>query len=122
MSQALDRLMKWYEAQCDEEWEHAWGVKIGTLDNPGWLVKINLNGTPLESEEFKAVVTDRSPTNWVHCSVERREGRGPDRSALSTFVGAGGAKNLQEIITLFCDWADARAAAAPRPSRRRSRR
>ncbi|MFE2849501.1 Imm53 family immunity protein, partial [Streptomyces scopuliridis] len=32
----LDWLQNWYTQQCDGDWEHEWGVKIATLDNPGW--------------------------------------------------------------------------------------
>ncbi|GHB54781.1 hypothetical protein GCM10010331_48120 [Streptomyces xanthochromogenes] len=32
----LDRLQSWYSAQCNGDWEHEWGIKIDTLDNPGW--------------------------------------------------------------------------------------
>ena len=35
---ALYLLQRWYVAQCDGEWEHAYGVEIGTLDNPGWSI------------------------------------------------------------------------------------
>ena len=37
---ALDWLMNWYSAQCDEDWEHQYGVKLETLDNPGWSLII----------------------------------------------------------------------------------
>ena len=41
-------LEQWYLQQCDGEWEHSFGVTIGTLDNPGWTVRINLQGTPYD--------------------------------------------------------------------------
>ncbi|MCM3133740.1 immunity 53 family protein [Paenibacillus polysaccharolyticus] len=25
-----------YDQNCDGEWEHVYGVKIQTIDNPGW--------------------------------------------------------------------------------------
>lgn len=31
----LERLERWYAAQCNGDWEHTYGVKIGYLDNPG---------------------------------------------------------------------------------------
>ncbi|MFE4959105.1 Imm53 family immunity protein [Streptomyces sp. NPDC056653] len=31
----LDWLQNRYAQQCDGDWEHEWGVKIATLDNPG---------------------------------------------------------------------------------------
>ena len=40
----LQDLAKWYTAQCNGEWEHSCGLKIDTLDNPGWIVTIDLKG------------------------------------------------------------------------------
>ncbi|MGW1432997.1 Imm53 family immunity protein [Streptomyces sp. NPDC002431] len=45
----MDWLQGWYSAQCDEDWEHEWGVRINTLDNPGWSVRIDLEDTDLEA-------------------------------------------------------------------------
>lgn len=45
MSDTLRRLCNWYAAQCDGEWEHHYGVTIGTLDNPGWQLTIDLNAS-----------------------------------------------------------------------------
>jgi hypothetical protein len=36
MESNLSRLSTWYQSQCDERWEHSFGLKIETLDNPGW--------------------------------------------------------------------------------------
>jgi hypothetical protein len=38
-------LEDWYEAQCNGDWDDGNGVKIDTLDNPGWMVTVDLNGT-----------------------------------------------------------------------------
>jgi hypothetical protein len=38
-------LQGWYAAQCDGDWEHERGVKIETLDNPEWAIRIDLEGT-----------------------------------------------------------------------------
>ena len=46
---ALSSLQRWYSSQCDGDWEHQLGVEITTLDNPGWLVRIELRHTPLEA-------------------------------------------------------------------------
>ncbi len=56
----LARLERRYDAQCDEDWEHAWGVTIVTLDNPGWDVQIDLDGTYLESVPFEPVYRHRA--------------------------------------------------------------
>ena len=66
----IKRLENWYFSHCDNDWEHSYGVKIGTLDNPGWFVEINLTDTLLEDIPFEAVEfgdsEDRSAT-WLHC-------------------------------------------------------
>ena len=45
----LTWLEGWYTRCCDGEWEHRYGVCIETLDNPGWLIRIDLTGTDLGS-------------------------------------------------------------------------
>ena len=37
---ALQSLQDWYLAQCNGDWEHTYGVSIGTLDNPGWTLDV----------------------------------------------------------------------------------
>ncbi|KQS48479.1 immunity 53 family protein [Sphingomonas sp. Leaf198] len=51
----LGWLNEWYLAQCDSDWEHSYGVKIDTLDNPGWSLKIELTDTALEGRAFERV-------------------------------------------------------------------
>ncbi|RRJ95187.1 hypothetical protein Ga0100231_013590 [Opitutaceae bacterium TAV4] len=45
MKSALQRLSEWYASQCDGDWEHSYGFKISTLDNPGVAIEIDLFGT-----------------------------------------------------------------------------
>jgi hypothetical protein len=53
MKTGLSLLEEWYAARCDGDWEHSWGVKIDTLDNPGWTISINLNDTRAESRNLE---------------------------------------------------------------------
>lgn len=93
---ALQRLQDWYLAQCDEDWEHLYCVKIGTLDNPGWFMEIDLNGTPLESRPFQMLQIQReSEHDWVYCKVKNLK-----------FSGACGPQNLEEMLCCFFDWAE----------------
>lgn len=39
------RLAEWLTAQANGDWEHSYGIKIETSDNPGWLVKIDIEET-----------------------------------------------------------------------------
>jgi hypothetical protein len=94
MSTELEDLQRWYESQCDGDWEHRYGVAIGTLDNPGWSVKIDLAETELEGRPFTEI-DDRAPDrSWMSCKVENGK-----------FLGYGGAPMLGRVIRSFLDWA-----------------
>lgn len=90
---ALKWLQDWYIQNCDGDWEHCYGVKIGTLDNPGWYVDIDLIDTSLEGEEFNKVVLQRSADDWIYCHIVD-----------GVFKGHGGSLNLEEIIDIFRAW------------------
>jgi hypothetical protein len=91
----LNRLQFWYESQCDGDWEHDEGIRISTIDNPGWEVSINVAGTALEARPFKRIEIDRTEEDWLRAWVED-----------GSWNGAGGALNLCELLTAFLDWAD----------------
>lgn len=104
MSDELRWLQQWYSAHCDGEWEHGFGVAIDTLDNPGWSVKIDLEGTELALTPFEPVKTAVSDTQWLHCRVTERKEGAITRSC--QFEGFGGALNLEDIIKIFRTWAE----------------
>ena len=58
--------MRWYAEQCDGDWEHRYGIEIGTLDNPGWSLKIDLVGTSLAGRELERERFERTEHDWVH--------------------------------------------------------
>ncbi|RYY22724.1 MAG: hypothetical protein EOP62_22485 [Sphingomonadales bacterium] len=49
----LSWLMQWYANECNSDWEHSYGIKIDTLDNPGWTCKIDLRDTSWEGVLFE---------------------------------------------------------------------
>ena len=68
----VDELMwieKWYESNCDGDWEHSYGVKIETLDNPGWSVKIDTNFTPQSLVDSDWEMHEQSNENWFGYKV-----------------------------------------------------
>ncbi len=95
----FEKLSAWYEAQCNEDWEHHYGIKIETLDNPGWLVTIDLFGTNLENKPFSEihhnVDSKNNPiaTKWLCCTVSNAQ-----------YIGAGDSSQLEKIIAHFCLW------------------
>ncbi len=89
----LPELQRWYESQCNEDWEHQYGVKIDTLDNPGWSVIIDLDDTDLEGKPFQTVEDLEPERDWIKCWVEDTK-----------FNGVGGPLKLEEILQTFLKW------------------
>ena len=92
-SDLLRWLQEWYRRQCDGDWEHRHGIEIGTLDNPGWFMRIDLVGTDLADWSFAEVTCEVDEQNWLQCRV--REGR---------FEGYGGPHTLENLIEEFRQW------------------
>lgn len=92
----------WYSKNCDGAWEHRYGVKIDTLDNPGWMVQVDLAGTPLQSVAFEKIEVFRSETDWIVCRVEG-----------DAFQGDGGVFNLSEILGIFLAWRERSGTKGP---------
>lgn len=90
----LSALQSWYQRQCNGAWEEQFGVVIDTLDNPGWMVTIDLAETPVEHCSFAEVDQQRSPQDWIYCRVEDLQ-----------FKAACGPTNLEEVLQVFLDWA-----------------
>lgn len=91
----LQGLQDWYALQCNGDWEHQKGLCIDTLDNPGWSLKVCILGTYLEHLPFSEIKIDRSDADWIFA-----------RRNLEAFEAFGGVHNLEEMISIFLDWAD----------------
>jgi hypothetical protein len=96
--------MNWYLSQCDEDWEHQYGVSIGTLDNPGWQLTIDLEHTSLEGKFFDPISenvaksqTPRGLDGNLGWMVARVEG--------TKFKAYGGPRDLTRLIEAFRSWA-----------------
>ena len=89
----LAEIERWYAGNCDGDWEHEFGITIETLDNPGWSVSIELEGTTAEFLDFVPIDVHRHENDWIQCSVSGKK-----------FCGAGGLGSLGPILTVFLDW------------------
>ncbi|MGD1914936.1 MAG: immunity 53 family protein [Phycisphaerales bacterium] len=98
---AVTRLMRWYASQCDGEWEHEYGLGIESMDNPGWIVRIDLAYTGVEPAAIETLSKHRSEHDWIECSIKSGCAFTPDGEGLAHFVGMGGLHNLAEIIEYF---------------------
>ena len=92
----LDRVQSWYLSQCDSVWEQQHGVKVETLDNPGWQVAIDLAGTRWAGRPFEPQQTDASEHDWCRCWVDG-----------AVFHAAAGPCNLDQALQVFLDWVGA---------------
>ncbi len=93
MESSLSLLEKWYRQQCNGDWEHQWGIKIDTLDNPGWTIAISLNETRAEGRTLERVRIERTEDDWIDYWVEKK-----------AFHAACGPLNLSETIKIFVEW------------------
>jgi Immunity protein 53 len=90
---SISTLEEWYSRQCNGEWEHGPGVRISTIDNPGWSVDIPLRGTRKETTTLERIKIDRGHDNWIHYWVEKQN-----------FQIRCGPLNLSEAIEIFSEW------------------
>jgi hypothetical protein len=86
----IEWLQKWYVERCNGAWEHEYGIKIETLDNPGWTVTIDLSYTHVEDLEIPYSLNEVAEDQWIGYSVEKKK-----------FVGASGPAQLNELIGIF---------------------
>ena len=97
----LAQLQAWYAQHCNGEWEHSSGITIQTCDNPGWWVKVDLAGTPLQKRVFveiaEGVDEQRVALGPVWLSCYRN---------MNVWHGGGDAAKLERILEIFLAWAD----------------
>ena len=86
----IQKLQLWYNNQCDDSWEHHYGVSIDTLDNPGWVVTVDLVGTDLQALQMEPIIEEKTEHDWLHCKIDNGK-----------FVGNGGPFNLEAILQIF---------------------
>lgn len=93
MGMNFSRIENWYRNRCDGEWEHDGGIRIATLDNPGWIIHVNFCGldhrfdTSISSRNF-----ERSEDDWAFFSYDAAE----DELRI-----ACGPANLTEVFEVF---------------------
>lgn len=86
----INWIQNWFQNQCNSDWEHDYGIKIETLDNPGWSIEIDLNDTNLNicPQEWRLV--EISNTNWIGYKVDN-----------NIYFASGDTKKLELLILIF---------------------
>jgi Immunity protein 53 len=97
----VQRLESWYERQCNGEWEHGWGIDIGTFAVPKWHFAVELRDTKLEwhRTKWEEVRVDRD--DW-HCF----------RFTSGSYESIGTLASLPRMIGDFLAAADAKDGIA----------
>lgn len=91
----LNKINEWFKSNCNGDWEHGYGIKIETMDNPGWKVDIYLYDTELEDKPFDKIMIHNSDDDWLYCKVENY-----------FFTGMGDIDKLEAILEVFNKWQD----------------
>ena len=86
----INWLQNWFDAQCDSDWEHGNGIRIETIDNPGWNIEIDLNGTHLELIQKEWQLLEISNDNWVGYKIEN-----------NLYSASGDPQKLELLILIF---------------------
>jgi hypothetical protein len=86
----LDNLCRWYESECNGDWEHSYGIKLETSDNPGWILTVDLNETYLSESKNKKCAYKKSDNDWIHVKKEN-----------NAFQASCSLNNLNKMISLF---------------------
>ena len=95
----MNDLSAWFAHRCDGVWEQSRGVTIQTLDNPGWMLEVNV-GAEVPDQLVFISGTPPGPSNgniaegeWTDCRI--RGGK---------FVGASDAAGLRRLLEGFLEW------------------
>ena len=89
----LIELQEWYASHCDGDWEHSHGIRIESLDNPGWLLQIDLSGTEVESAEFEPILIDTGMGSWANIQIKE-----------DVWQAACDPRGLEAAIKTFLEW------------------
>ena len=90
----LSELQHWYSRQTDGDWEHEFGIRLETLDNPGWSLSIDLTDTELATRPFEELRELEPERDWIICQVV--DGR---------YEARGGPFMLERMLRVFTQWA-----------------
>lgn len=86
----IEWIQAWYLDQCDGHWEHQYGMVIETLDNPGWSIRVELEGTDyaIPDETWKQI--ELSERDWYGYKIEK-----------NVFEASGDPAKLGFLLRLF---------------------
>ena len=69
-NELLEFIENWFSSKCNGDWEHSDGIKIETIDNPGWRIKIDLNNSDLKTIKYSSGLIESNENNWYSIKIE----------------------------------------------------
>lgn len=103
----LSWLATWFASQCDGEWESDYGLTLESVNNPGWALGIDLDGTGIDPDAFTTVADQRTEHDWVEAKVMD-----------GVFHGGCSPENLNELVGIFRAFVESGGGKQARPERR----
>lgn len=97
LDEDLNWVVQWYYSLYIEDKLSDFNLKISTLDNPGWTIKINIQGT--EEKKFEDIFFERSEHDWLACT--KKEG---------VIEGYCGPFNFPELLLILRRWGEGSTA------------
>lgn len=70
MDSYFEKLTDWYAKQCNGDWEHDFGIKIESLDNPGWSIEIDTFNTVCQLKDLPIQVIENNEFDWYSFYVK----------------------------------------------------
>lgn len=70
MTDILNWIENWYRENCDGDWEHNYGIKIDTIDNPGWAITIDLINTKYSGLKIEKISIEDNQDDWFTYGIE----------------------------------------------------
>lgn len=88
----LENLQSWFVSQCDGNYEHSSGIILQTIDNPGWMLIVHLNGTNLQLPDEPWHYLVQGDVEWMAYKVTD-----------NVFDAAGDPSKLKALVSLFLE-------------------
>ena len=73
----IEWLSEWFSSNCDGDWEHSNNITIKTIDNPGWMVRIDISETSYQGKQISKDI-ENNEADWfvIKCDGNVFEGFG----------------------------------------------
>jgi hypothetical protein len=88
-------LQNWYKQQCNDEWEHSYGISIDNIDNPGWKIEIDLKDTLVQNRTLEYKLVDNSENDWYSYKVTDNK-----------YVANGDPDKLEFLLHIFREFVE----------------